>query len=297
MIQRRVVVTGREGQLVRSLLQCAPFHDDFDLIAVGRPFFDLARPETLSDLLSSLQPDLVVSAAADTAVDRAETDSRSAMTINGSAPGAMAGATERLGIPMIHISTDYVFDGRKPTSYAESDAPAPLCVYGRSKLAGEIAVAAANPDHVILRTAWLYSPFGRNFVKTMFQAAQSGESARVVDDQFGNPTSALSLAGAVLTIARNLLERDDPALRGTFHLAGSGSASRADFAEEILRLSRMLGGPSALVERIATTDYASRAARPANSRLDCSRVFNLHGVRLPPWKISLETVVRRLVKS
>jgi dTDP-4-dehydrorhamnose reductase len=147
-----------------------------------------------------------------------------------------------------------------------------------------------------LRTAWLYSPFGRNFLKTMLRLAQARETVRVVDDQLGNPTSTLDLVGGILTIARDLLERDDPALRGIFHLAANGSGSWADFAEEILCCSRMFSGPSASVERIATSDYPTPAARPANSRLDCSRVFDLHGLRLPPWKMSIEAVVRRLLE-
>lgn len=285
-------MTGREGQLARSLMQRAVAHSDLEMIAVGRPEFDLARPETIAEILMSLRPDLVVSAAAYTAVGRAEAEEPLAMTVNALAASEIARATERLGVPLIHLSTDYVFDGTKPTPYVENDTPAPLGAYGRSKLAGEVAVAAANSNHVILRTAWLYSPFGRNFLKTMLAARGK---VRVVDDQFGNPTSAFDLADAILAIACNLLERDDPALRGVFHLAGNGSGSRADFAEEIFRCSKMLGSVS--VERIPTSAYPTLAARPANSRLDCSRVFDLHGVCLPPWKGSVRAVIRRLLEA
>lgn len=290
----RIVVTGRNGQVARSLGERVLAHEAIDVIALGRPELDLQRPDTIAATITGLQPDLIVSAAAYTAVDQAEGEAPLAMAVNAVAPGEIAKAAALLGVPVIHLSTDYVFDGTKPAPYIESDAAAPVSVYGRSKLQGEIAVAGFNPDHVILRTAWLYGPFGRNFLKTMLRLAESRKVVRVVDDQIGCPTSTLDLADGILAIAYNLLERDDPALRGVFHLAASGSGSWADFAEEIFRRSRLRGGPSAEVERIPTSEYPTAARRPANSRLDCARVLALHGVILPPWHDSVAAVVESM---
>lgn len=290
----RILVTGRNGQMARSLRKCAERRKDVELTLLGRPEFDLARPNGIAEAIMRIRPDLIVSAAAYTAVDQAEDEAPLAMAVNAVAPGEIARAAALLGIPVIHLSTDYVFDGTKSAPYTESDTAAPLGVYGRSKLAGEKAVAGANPDHVILRTAWLYGPFGGNFLTTMLRLAESRRTVRVVDDQIGNPTSALDLADAILIIARNLLERGDPALRGVFHLAGSGSGSRADFAEEIFRQSRLRGGASAEIERIRSSEYPSAAKRPANSRLDCARAHTLHGVSLPAWKTSVAAAVRSL---
>lgn len=295
--RKRIVVTGRNGQIARSLHEQAVAHGYLELVFVGRPEFDLARPETIVEAITNLRPDLVVSAAAYTEVDRAESEEALAMTINAVAPGEIAKATAMLGIPIIHLSTDYVFDGTKFAPYVENDPATPLSAYGRSKRAGEIAVSSGNPDHVIVRTAWLYSPFGRNFLKTMLHLAQGRDCVRVVDDQTGTPTSASDLADAILTIAGNLLSRDDPSLRGTFHLVAGGSASWADFAEEIFRCSRVCGGPAAIVERIPASDYPTAASRPASTILDCSRVFQKHSVRLPLWKASVEPVVGLMCRN
>lgn len=292
--RKRIVVTGRNGQVARSLREQAAAHRDLELVFAGRPELDLTRPETIAEAVTKLRPDLVVSAAAYTNVDRAESEEALAMTVNAVAPGEIARATAMLDVPIIHLSTDYVFDGTKSAPYVETDLVAPLGAYGRSKLAGEIGVAAANPNHVILRTAWLYSPFGRNFLKTMLCLAQSRDRVPVVDDQRGNPTSTLDLAGAILTVAGNLLARDDPALRGIFHLAARGSSSWVDFAEEIFRCSLLCGGPAAIVARIPASNYPTPAGRPANSCLDCTRILAAHGVQLPQWNVPIEAVVRPL---
>lgn len=290
----RIIVTGRTGQVARSLLERAEALDAIEVIALGRPELDLERPDTIAATMTGLRPDLIVSAAAHTAVDQAEDEASLAVTVNAVAPGEIARAAALLGIPVIHLSTDYVFDGTRSAPYVESDAPAPVSVYGRSKLQGEIAVARSNPNHVILRTAWLYGPFGRNFLKTMLRLAENRKVLRVVDDQVGCPTSTLDLAEGILAIASNLLERDDAALRGVFHLAASGSGSWADFAEEIFHQSQLRGGPSAEVERIPSSEYPTAARRPANSRLDCARVLALHGVSLPPWRDSVAAVVESI---
>jgi len=189
-----------------------------------------------------------------------------------------------------------VFDGAAGRPYREDDATRPLGAYGSSKLLGEQAVADANPNHAILRTAWIYSPFGKNFLKTMLRLAADRDEIGVVADQVGSPTSALDIADGVLAVGKNLVEKpQDSALRGIFHMAGGGFASWANFAQEIFAASARLGGPGARVRPIGTADYPTPARRPANSRLDCGKLASIHGVALPPWQTSLEACIRRLV--
>ncbi|QQR35443.1 dTDP-4-dehydrorhamnose reductase [Devosia oryziradicis] len=293
----RLAVTGKTGQVVTALLERGEAMGA-EIVALGRPEIDLSLDRSVLDTLAAASPDVIVSAAAYTAVDKAETEADRAEAVNARGPGLVAEAAAALNVPVIHLSTDYVFDGSKPSPYVETDATRPLGVYGRTKLAGETAVAAATPNHVILRTAWVYSPFGQNFLKTMLRLAADRPELRVVDDQRGNPTSALDIADAVLVIARNLFDRpDDAALRGVFHLAGTGEASWADFATEIFAASAALGGPSAGVSRITTADYATPARRPANSRLSTARLQQVHGVTMPHWTTSTRSVVERLVAA
>jgi dTDP-4-dehydrorhamnose reductase len=294
-LRQRMVVTGREGQVVTSLVERAAVHDRFEVIAIGRPTLDLSRPESVEAVLYNACPDVIISAAAYTAVDQAESDEATAIVVNGASAGKIATAAARLSVPLIHISTDYVFDGSKPTSYTESDPVAPLGAYGRSKLAGEAAVSQAYHNHAILRTAWVYSPFARNFLKTMLKVAQTRSSLNVVDDQIGNPTSALDIADAIIAVGSNLLDSDEASLRGVFHMTAADEATWADFAEEIFACSAARNGPRAFVERIPSSDYPTPARRPANSRLDCSKLAEKHGVRLPPWQPSTADVVARLI--
>jgi dTDP-4-dehydrorhamnose reductase len=218
-----------------------------------------------------------------------------ATIINGTAAGAIAAAADALSVPVIHLSTDYVFDGGNTLPYVETDPVAPIGAYGRSKLAGERAIAKATDNYAILRTAWVYSPFGKNFLKTMLRVAETRESLNVVDDQVGNPTSALDIADAVIAVADNLLSSDDARQRGIFHMTGTGEASWAEFAQEIFARSDSMGGPSAAVTSIPSSAYPTPAKRPANSRLDCGKLARVHGVRLPRWQDSTAVVVRRLV--
>jgi len=294
----RLAVTGNSGQLASSLIE-AGARAGVEIIPIGRPQLDLAgSAASIAAALAAAAPDLIVSAAAYTAVDRAETERELAFAVNATGAGAVATAAASLGVPIIHISTDYVFDGSKSTPYVEADLTAPLGVYGASKLAGEQAVAAATPNHAILRTAWVYSPFGNNFLRTMLRLAGDRDELRVVADQHGNPTSALDLAEAILTVARNLLAAPgDGNLRGVFHATGSGEASWAEFAAAIFQNSAALGGPHAKVTPIPATAYPTPAARPANSRLDNTRLNTAHGVRLPDWRQSTEQVVTRLLKE
>ncbi len=294
---KRYVVTGLRGQVVQCLLENASRRSDVEIIPLGRPELDLAAPRTIAATVESARPDLIVSAAAFTWVDLAEADPETAFAVNSEGPAELARVATALQIPIVHLSTDYVFDGGKPIPYVESDPVAPLGVYGRSKLMGEQNVAAATEHHAILRTAWVYSPFGRNFLRTMLKIAETKEGVRVVDDQIGNPTSAIDIANAVIAVGQNLLTSNEPALRGIFHTAGTGSASWADFADEMFRISAANGGPSAKVIRIPASEYPTPAQRPANSQLNCSKLHKCHGIVMPDWQVSVEYVVKRALHA
>jgi dTDP-4-dehydrorhamnose reductase len=290
----RIVVTGKAGQIARSLQERGSAFGA-TVVPIGRPELDLAAPTAVADKLAAVEPDLIVSAAAYTAVDKAESERELAFAVNAGGPRALAEAAAVLGVPVIHISTDYVFDGSKPEPWTEDDTPAPVSVYGASKLAGEEAVLAASPNNIVVRIGWVYSPFGSNFAKTILRLAGERATLRVVADQVGGPTSALDIADGVLTMARNVLaepaQRD---LRGLFHMAPEGTATWADFAEAICDWLREARGRNVAVERIASAEYPTPARRPANSRLDARRLATLHGVRLPSWRTSLPIVLNRL---
>lgn len=295
--QKRLVVTGRNGQAALSLMERSQQRNDFRIITVGRPELDLADPGGIEEIIRGARPDAVLSAAAYTQVDQAESEVDVARSVNVRAPGLLADITERLGIPIIHLSTDYVFDGTKAVPYVETDETAPLNVYGRTKCEGEMAVRGATRNHTILRTAWLYGPFGRNFAKTMLTVARDRATISVVNDQIGTPTSTLDLADAILAVARNLLESDADAYRGTFHATASGATSWAGFANCIFACSAARGGPRARVTPIASIEFPTPATRPAKSMLDCSRLLHAHGVRLPPWQDSVCGVVDRILSN
>jgi dTDP-4-dehydrorhamnose reductase len=291
----RIVVTGREGQVVRSLVERAG-GTDIEIVPVGRPELDLARLEGINSALEAARPDVIIAAAAYTQVDKAESEPELAFAINERGSRAVARSASKLGVPLIHLSTDYVFNGAKMSPYTEDDPIGPTGVYGSSKLAGEHAVLAEHHDSVVLRTAWVYSPFGGNFVKTILRLAADRDEISVVDDQRGNPTSALDIADGLLRVAANLCGSDDTGLRGVFHMTSAGEASWAELAEAIFALSAETGGDSASVKRIRTADYPTPAKRPANSSLDSSKLARRHGVRLPEWRSSLKDVVTRLVE-
>ena len=292
----RMTVTGQSGQVVLSMLERAP--QGVTVTALGRPSLDLEQLGSIGPAIAATRPDVVVNAAAFTAVDLAESEEAAAQTVNGAAAGEVARAAARLGVPVIQISTDYVFDGSLDRPYREGDPVGPISAYGRSKLAGEEAVAAATPNHAILRTAWVYSPFGKNFVRTMLRLAETRDEVGVVADQVGSPTSALDAADAIFTVARNLVERPNEAtLRDVFHMGAQGEAVWADVAEAIFAERERLGGMPVRVKRIATTDYPTPARRPANSRLDSSRLKTIHGAGLPHWQASLASCVRRLLST
>ncbi|MEP7457180.1 dTDP-4-dehydrorhamnose reductase [Phyllobacterium sp. SB3] len=290
----RIVVTGRDGQVARSLIERAALHPSIKLIALGRPELDLAQPETVFAAISAAKPDLVISAAAYTAVDKAEDEPALARAINADGAAAVAQAAANLNAPIVHLSTDYVFCGEGDRPYVESDPTGPRSVYGQTKLEGELAVADANPRHLILRTAWVYSPFGTNFVKTMLRLAETRDTLSVVADQWGNPTSAIDIADAVLHLADRLHTDPDGVDFGIYHLVGTGSTNWSSFAREIFKISTDGLGPFADVKDILTSEYPTKANRPSNSRLSTDRFFDIFGWRAPAWQQSLKHVVDRI---
>lgn len=284
----KLLIVGREGQVARALLHAA-ITAGVEAIALGRPQLDLERPETIVPLIAASKPDFVVNAAAFTAVDGAERERARAFAVNAAGAEAVAGAAALAGVPLIHISTDYVFAGDKPTPYSEADLTGPRSVYGASKLEGEERVRAAHPRAIIVRTAWVYDGKGRNFVRTMLRLARTRDEISVVRDQVGCPTYASDLAQSLLALVKAKAEKP-----GLYHCAGAGETSWAGLAEEIFRLSQARGGPSARVVPIASNEYPSAAPRPANSRLDCSKIAADYDVRMRPWRAALADCIEAI---
>lgn len=291
----KIVVTGREGQVVKCLLEKASLRSDLEMIALGRPDLDLAKPETVHNAIAAINPDLVVSAAAYTAVDLAEDERELAFAVNAIGAEAVAKAAKTCGAPVIHLSTDYVFSGDADEPYVESDVTAPRSVYGNSKLEGERLVARANPRHIILRTAWVYSPFGKNFVKTMLSLAEMRDAVSVVSDQKGNPTSALDIANAIIQVADHLAAVPNFSAFSVYHLVGTGDTNWSGFARVIFSESAKFDGPTAMVTDIVTADYPTKAARPANSRLSTAKFQQVFDWSMPHWQSSLRKLVTRLI--
>lgn len=291
----KILVAGRAGQVAQALASL-PVPLCVEIVTLGRPQLDICDEFKVEAAIGSMLPDIVINAAAYTAVDQAESDAAAAFALNRDGAANLAKASASRGIPILHLSTDYVFDGMKTTPYVEDDPVAPLGVYGASKRAGEEAVAAANAAHVILRTAWVYSPVGKNFVKTMLRVADGRDELGVVDDQIGNPTSAHDIAAGLFGIAQRIADTEDwqP---GIYHMAGAGEASWADFAQFIFQTSGALGGPVAHVKRIASAQYPTPVKRPGNSRLDCRKLTETFGVTLPAWQGSTRACVEELIKT
>ena len=291
----RIVVTGRTGQVVQALVERTADRGDTVVCPIGRPEFDLARPAPWREMLAALRPDVIVSAAAYTAVDRAESEPALAHRVNADGPRALAAEAAALGVPVIQISTDYVFNGRTAEPWREDDRPDPISVYGASKLAGETAVREADPGNIVLRVGWIYSPFGTNFVRTMLRLAGERDVLRVVGDQMGGPTSAFDIADGILKVAHNILaEPGRHDLRGVFHMGPAGTASWADLAREICAWLAAHRGRRISVEEITSADYPTAARRPLDSRLDSGRLAHIHHHRLPDWRASLAPVLERL---
>lgn len=290
----RIAVTGLTGQVVSALIERGR-RSGHEVIALGRPQLDLLDPASVKFGLKAVIPDAIVSAAAYTAVDRAQGDVCRAYAINCEGAGSVARAAREQGVPLVHLSTDYVFDGSLKRPYVEVDKTRPTGIYGCSKLAGERAVLSQYGDNsAILRVAWVYSPFSKNFVKTLLGLARFRDEVSVVADQTGNPTSAFDIADGIVEVVRNLTRSDKPAFRGVFHMTAQGETSWAELAKATFKFSALQGGPVARVKQITTADYPTLAQRPANSRLDCGLIARSHGVVLPDWRSSLESVVARL---
>lgn len=289
-----VLVLGGSGQLgsaLRALVSPPGVH----LTAPPRSAVDITDVAALERLVGAQPWSAVINAAGYTNVDHAEREQALAFAINAEAVGHLAAATRSRGIPLIHVSTDYVFDGGKGAAYVEADAALPLNAYGRSKLAGERRLSAANPRHVIVRTAWLFGPFGNNFVRTILRLAQERERLSVVADQLGCPTAAHDVAKACLEIALRCAATPDRAPYGTYHFAGAEAATWFDFAAALIAAagSRLARAPQ--LEPVTTAQYDSPAARPADSRLDCTAIAETFGFEPPSWRPALVETVQRLL--
>ena len=289
-----VLQFGEEGQLGKELARIANRDQAIRHTVLSFTQVDFTKPEQITDAVRAAPDlDVVINAAAYTAVDRAESEPALAQAINGTAVGRLAEACKKRGVPLIHVSTDYVYDGTKPAPYVETDATGPLNVYGRTKLAGEEFIRSRLDTHVILRTSWVYSAHGANFVKTMLRLGAERDELRIVDDQKGAPTSAADLAQAIMAIVRALPESEDRRRFGTFHFANQGETSWRLFAEEIFAQADW-AGIRAHVIPIAAATYPTPARRPANSRLDTSKIQEVFGIVPPPWPKSLIPVLAEL---
>jgi dTDP-4-dehydrorhamnose reductase len=294
----KILVFGAGGQVGREVCRAA-WPASSELLPLDRGAGDVTRAAMIAAVITKKKPDLVINLAAYTAVDRAESEPDAAWAVNCAGAANIAAVCSERATPLIHLSTDYVFDGSKLGPYLEHDAVNPLSVYGRSKEASERAVRAATAHHIILRTAWVYSAHGTNFVKTMLRLGAERSTLRVVADQQGCPTAAADIASALVVIAEEV-ERGR-AEWGTFHFAGTGSTSWHGFAEEIIdaatRFAVWPSGSKPRIEAITTDQYPTPARRPQNSVLDCRKIANVFGLSAPPWRTSLAPVVRELVSQ
>lgn len=291
----RVLITGSHGQVAQTLARVAASSTEVSALAMGRPALDLCSVPSIRRALFEISPDIVINTAAYTDVDSAEREPQRAFDLNANGAAAIAAEAAQAKIPIVHLSTDYVFDGRKSGPYTEDDQPAPTSVYGLSKLQGEVAVAGANSRHVILRTAWIHSPEGRNFVTTMIERARKSSKIEVVDDQTGSPTYARHLAELILSIAVHVVSQPAASTWGVYHAAGSGGASWCGLAQEVFAVSRRFGGPVAEITPINSSQYPTVAPRPQNSQLDCTKLERTFGLQLPDWREGVKDCMRCLL--
>ncbi|HEY0906425.1 MAG TPA: dTDP-4-dehydrorhamnose reductase [Methylophilus sp.] len=292
---KKILLTGVNGQVGHALQAMLT---NAEVVATDVETLDLTNVTAIRDFVQATQPDLIINPAAYTAVDKAETEAALAYAVNAVAPGILAEEAAKLGAAMIHFSTDYVYDGYQSTHYVETDVPNPVSVYGKSKLAGEQAVQAAGIPHLILRTSWVYGSFGKNFLKTILRLAGERESLRIVADQYGAPTTDLSIARAVCELV-DVWQPQDATQTGIYHLVNAGETSWHGFAEAIVAQYRSIADSKhwpALsvreIQAIASAEYPTPAARPLNSRLSTAKLARQFGVQLPDWPLALAEVMR-----
>lgn len=288
-----ILVTGASGQLGTELQRVA-WPDGVQVVAIDQRDLDLTDTAAIAAKIAERPWGAVINSAAYTAVDKAESDLVTAWAVNAMAPAAFGKACAEAGIPLVQVSTDYVFAGDKAGAWEVNDPVAPLGVYGASKLSGELAVRTSGARHAVVRTAWVVSAHGNNFVKTMLRVGTTNPTLRVVADQHGSPTSAADLADALRTITLRLIE-DDQAPTGTFHFSNAGATTWADFAREIFRQSAVRGGASAEVEAITTADYPTLARRPANSLLSHRAIGDAYGITPRGWEAALGDILDELI--
>lgn len=289
-----ILVFGAEGQVGRELIALAS-QRKIAAIGLSRAEADITQAEAVRAAIERHRPSLVVNAAGYTAVDRAESEPELARAANVEGPAVLAACCARAGVPLVHLSTDYVFDGRKSGAYVESDPVAPLSVYGRTKAEGEAAVREAQPQHVILRTSWVYGVHGKNFLKTVLRLASERDELPMVADQFGCPTATADIAEAILLLAPRLVA--DASVSGTYHFAGAGRTSWHGFAMEIVARQRPFTGRNPRVVPIAAADFKAAAPRPANSVLDSGRFRAIFGHSARPWQERVAETVDLLLRT
>jgi dTDP-4-dehydrorhamnose reductase len=287
----RLLIFGAGGQVGTALRETA-WPAGTKITALRHADADIANAADIAAAFDASRCDVVINAAGYTAVDKAESEPAAAVRINGKAPGLLAAECARRAAALLHISTDYVFDGAKTAPYVETDATAPLGAYGASKLAGELAVAERLDRHITLRTSWVFSATGANFVKTMLRLAAEGRDIRVVQDQVGNPTPADDIAWAIAQIAARIAA--GPVPWGTYHYCGTPAVSWFDFARAVFEIRGAMTGKHVTVTPISTKDFPTAARRPANSRLDCTKILGAFGIDQRPWLTGLESAMKLL---
>ena len=290
----KVLITGAQGQVGKELTQIAN-KKGFDVIAAGRAELDITQTQNIEDYITQCQPDIVINAAAFTAVDKAESEQDLAFAINRDGAKNIAGACKKHNIPLLHISTDYVFDGTKSKPYSEDDSVSPLGVYGESKWQGEEAIRNNLSDYLILRVAWVFGAQGNNFVKTMLRLGNDKSELNVVADQFGGPSPAKDIALTLIDLVEQY-QKNNTLTWGTYHYCGKSKTTWYDFAKEIFNQAFILGllDKEIKVNPITTAEYPTAAKRPGNSMLDCSKLKKTFGIEMPEWKEALKSVLMEL---
>ena len=287
----KILITGAQGQVGKELVTAAN-EQGFTVIAAGRNELDITQTKNVKSYIESQQPNIVINAAAYTAVDKAEAEQEIAYAINRDGAANLATVCKEQNIPLLHISTDYVFDGTKKEAYSESDETSPLGVYGISKWQGEEAIRQHCPQHIILRVAWVFGAQGNNFVKTMLRLAKDRDELNVVADQYGGPSPAKNIAETLITLAKQY-KKENTLEWGTYHYCGVDKTNWCDFAKEIFKQAKEKGliNKEMQVNAITTAEYPTPAKRPANSMLDCSKIKKTFGIEMPSWKEALKQVV------